>query len=316
MTDRRQLDVTRAVLTPGGLHDRAEALVRRTLAADPHDTGALWKLGEIHRRQGNLAAAHDVYRRLSAHGPDRHKASWLSAVLGGGVPEAVAPRGVWPAPFVWMTDFLAPGECDRLMALVRAERDRLTPAKVGLGSSMRVDPTARMTFEVDATRIRREFRPWFFPKIRSVLPEVLARLRMDGGSRHGVDLSIRVYPDGGYYWAHRDDVRNRKLSFVHFFHPEPRRFSGGDLLLYDADAETNACPFKAFSRIVPLRNSIVFFPSRAWHQVAPVTCDTDDFESGRFVVNGHLGKRGGGAPVGRPTERRGDDPGPPAKDSA
>ena len=207
--------MTRAVLTPGGLHDRAEALVRRTLAADPHDTGVLWKLGEIHRRQGNLAAAHDVYRRLSAHGPDRHKASWLSVVLGGGgVPEAVAPRGVWPAPFVWMTDFLAPGECDRL----------------------------------------------------------------------------------------------------YFFHPEPRRFSGGDLLLYDADAETNACPFKAFSRIVPLRNSIVFFPSRALHQVAPVTCDTDDFESGRFVVNGHVRVRGGGAPVGRPTERRGDDPA--AKESA
>ena len=313
MTDRRQLDVTRTVLTPGGLHDRAEAAVRRTLAADPHDTRALWKLGEIHRRQGNLAAAHDVYRRLSAHGPDRHKASWLSAVLGGGrVPEAVAPRGVWPAPFVRMTDFLAPGQCDRLMALARAGRDRLAPAKVGAGSDARVDPAARMTFEADG-RTRREFRPWFLPKLRSVVPEVLARLRMEDGGRYRTELKMRVYPAGGYYWAHRDDAMNRELSFVYFFHPEPRRFSGGDLLLYDADAETAACPFKAFSRIVPLRNSIVFFPSRAWHQVAPVTCDTEDFGSGRFVVNGHLEKRGGDAGADRSTERRGDGPDLPAE---
>ena len=293
MTDRRQFDVTREVLAPGGLHDRAEAAVRRTLAADPRDPRALWKLGEIHRRQGNLAAARDVYRRLSTHGPDRHKASWLNAVLdGGGAPEAVAPRGVWPAPFVRMTDFLAPGQCDRLMALARAGRDRLTLAKVGTGSCARVDPSARMTFEADA-RTRQELRPWFLPKLRIVVPAVLARLRMEDSGRYHTELTMRVYPAGGYYWAHQDAVKNRKLSFVYFFHPEPRRFSGGDLLLYDADAETAACPFKSFSRIVPLRNSIVFFPSWAWHQVAPVTCDTDDFGSGRFVVNGHLRKRGG-----------------------
>ena len=317
MTDRRQFDVTRTVLTPGGLHDRAEAAVRRRLAAEPRDTGALWKLGEIHRRQGNLAAAHDVYRRLSAHdGPDRHKASWLSAVLGGGgVPEAVAPRGVWPAPFVRMTDFLAPGQCDRLMALARAGRGRLTPAMVGAGPHVRVDPEVRMTFEADA-RTRQEFRPWFLPMIRNVVPEVLARLRMEDGGRYRTVLRMRVYPAGGYYWAHQDNMKNRKLSFVYFFHPEPRRFSGGDLLLYDADADTAACPFKAFSRIVPLCNSIVFFPSRAWHQVAPVSCDADDFESGRFVVNGHLEKRGGDAAADRPPERRGDGPGPPAKEPA
>ena len=318
MTDRRQFDVTRAVLT-GGLHDRAEAAVRRRLAAGPRDTGALWKLGEIHRRQGNLAAAHDVYRRLSAHmDPNRHKASWLSAVLGGGgVPEAVTPRGVWPASFMWMTDFLAPGQCDRLMALVRAGRERLTPAKVGKGPGKPVvDPRVRMTFQVDAARTRREFSPWLLPKIRNVVPEVLARLRMEDGGRHDIELMIRVYPDGGYYWAHRDDVSNRILNFVYFFHPEPKRFSGGDLLLYDADADTTACPFKAFSRIVPLRNGIVFFPATVWHQVAPVTCDTDDFESGRFVVNGHVRERGGDASVDRPMERRGDGPGPPAKESA
>ena len=279
-----------ALLGPGGVQDRAEGAVRQALAADPRNPALLWKLGEIQRRQGNLAAAHDVYRRLSTSGPDRQKASWLSAALGGGrLPEAVVPRGVWPAPFVRMTDFLANEQCDRLMALACAERGRLSPATVG--EDPRVDPEIRITLETDA-RVRRAVGPWFLPKVRRAVPEARARLRMEGGGRYVVQMwNMRVYAAGGFYAAHNDDTKNRKLSFVYFFHHEPRRFSGGDLLLYDADAETARCPFGAFSRIVPLRNSIVFFPSRSWHQVTPVTCDPDDFGSGRFALNGHLRSR-------------------------
>ena len=279
-----------ALLGPGGVQDRAEGAVRQALATDPHNPALLWKLGEIQRRQGNLAAAHDVYRRLSTFGSDRQKASWLSAALGGGrLPEAVEPRGVWPAPFVRMTSFLTNEQCDRLMALACAERGRLSPARVG--EDPRVDPEARITFETDA-RVRRSVKPWFLPKVRSAVPEARARLRMEGGGRYEVQMwNMRVYAAGGFYTAHHDDTKNRKLSFVYFFHQEPRRFSGGDLLLYDADAETAHCPFEAFSRIVPVRNSIVFFPSCSWHQVTPVHCDTDDFGSGRFVLNGHFRSR-------------------------
>ena len=200
-----------ALLGPGGVQDQAEAAVRQALAADPGDTAVLWKLGEIHRRQGNLAAAHDVYRRLAALGPDRRKASWLSASLGGGrLPETVVPRGVWPAPFVRMTSFLTSEQCDRLMALAYAERGRLLSARVGLGKGSRVDPEARITFEADA-QVRRDVGPWFLPKLRSAVPEVLARLRMEGDDQYDVQhWNMRVYPAGGFYSAHHDAVANQK----------------------------------------------------------------------------------------------------------
>ena len=82
--------------------------------------------------------------------------------------------------------------------------------------------------------------------------------------------------------------RSRKIAFVYFFHRRPRRFSGGDLLLYDTDVDADAYVSGAFSRIAPLRNSIVFFPSACWHQVTPAQYGTDDFEDGRWVVNGHV----------------------------
>ena len=294
--DERPLsEVMPALLRPGGLQELAEAALRRTLAADPHDADTQWKLAEIHRRQGNFAAARDLYRHLGAHGPDRHKAAWLHAVLGGDGPPEAAPRGIWPAPFVWMANFLAPEQCDRLLALALQGRERFVLAHVGAQSSERVDPEVRLTLEAD-NRTTQHFRPWFARKIRGLVPEVLARLRMEGIGQFQLDLGMRGYHTGGFYRAHRDTgattYRSRKLSFVYFFHRQPRRFSGGDLLLYDTDADAGVYSYSDFSRIVPLRNSIVFFPSACWHQVHSVQCETDDFGDGRWVVNGHVWRSG------------------------
>ena len=296
--ERRLLSkVTPALLRPGGLQDLAAAALERTLAADPDDAHALWKLAEVHRRRGDFAAARGLYRRLCTRGPDRRKAAWLHRVLSGDGPPEAAPGGVfWPAPFVWMTDFLAPEECDRLLALGVARHEGLTPVETAIGhkdggSSSTVDPEVRVGLEADA-RTTKEARLRIVPKIRSVLPDVLARLGMAGLDRYQLEVAMRVYLTGGFFQAHRDSAyeafRSRKLSFVYFFHRRPRRFSGGDLLLYDTDVDAGACDSAAFSRITPLRNGIVFFPSACWHQATPVQCGTDDFEDGRWVLNGHV----------------------------
>ena len=303
MTERELSDAMPALLRPGGLYDQAEAVLRRKLAADPHDTAALWKLAEIQRQRGDFAAARDGYRRLRVLGPDRRKAAWLHAVLSGdGVPEAAPPRRIWPVPFVWMRNFLAPMQCERLSILATEGSARFAPARTGKKGATNVDPEARITLESDH-RTLQAFRPWFIPKIRSVVPEVLERLRMEDIGRYGIRMDMRVYLTGGFYRAHTDGQYDpdhpRKLSFVYFFHREPRRFSGGDLLLYDTDANTADRSFAAFSRIVPLRNSIVFFPSVSWHQVPHVQCETNDFQDGRWAVNGHLWQRDGDAAADR-----------------
>ena len=294
--DRPLYEVMPALLRPDGLQALAEAALRRILAADPHDADTQWKLAEVHRRQGSFAAARALYRRLGVHGPDRRKAAWLDAVLGGDGPPEAAPGGIWPAPFVWMTNFLDAGECDRLLALALHGRERFARSTVGAPSSRRLDPEVRISLEAD-DRTMQAFRPWLVRKIRPLVPEVLARLRMEGIGRYRIEMAMRVYLTGGFYRAHSDahihpgaPFHARKLSFVYFFHREPSRFSGGDLLLYDTDADAGVCSYDRFSRIVPLRNSIVFFPSICWHQVTPVRCETDDFGDGRWAVNGHVSR--------------------------
>ena len=299
--------VTRALRQPGGLLDQAETVLRRALAAAPCNAGALLRLGDILRGKGDFPAALDLYRRLRALQPDHAAASWLSAILGGGRIPDVAPPGFRPAPFVRMTDFLEPAQQDRLLTLTLAGGERFRPARVGKG---RLDLETRTAF-VSEAHVRREVRSWFGPKLRDVLPHVLTRLPMDetpgggargdaasheGAPRYGIELDVTAHPAGGFYRAHRDnsEERNcrRKITFVYYFHREPRRFSGGDLLLYDTDFDAGTASNIAFTRLEPLRNSIVFFPSGCYHEVTPVECATDDFGDGRFTVNGWFRSRG------------------------
>ena len=298
--------LTRALRQPGGLLDQAETVLRRALAADPHNARALLRLGDILRGKGDFPAALDLYRRLRALQPGHAAASWLSAILDGGRMPDVAPPGFRPAPFVRMTDFLEPPQQDRLLTLTLAGGERFTPARVGKG---RLDLETRTAF-VSEARLRREVKSWFGPKLRGVLPHVLTRLRMDeapgggargdaasheGAPRYGIELDVTAHPAGGFYGAHRDnsEERNcrRKITFVYYFHREPRRFSGGDLLLYDTDFEAGTASNTAFTRLEPLRNSLVFFPSGCYHEVTPVECATNDFGDGRFTVNGWFRSR-------------------------
>ena len=318
--------VTRALRQPGGLLDQAETVLRRALAADPCNAGALLRLGDILRGKGDFPAALDLYRRLRALQPDHVAASWLSAILGGGRMPDVAPPGFRPAPFVRMTDFLEPAQQDRLLTLTLAGDERFTPARVGKG---RLDLEQRTAF-VSKVRLRREVKSWFGPKLRGVLPHVLTRLRMDeapgggargdaapheGAPRYGIELDVTAHPAGGFYRAHRDTEeyngsRNRKLTFVYYFHREPRRFSGGDLLLYDTDFEAGTASHAAFTRIEPLRNSLVFFPSGCYHEVTPVECATDDFGDGRFTVNGWFRTRNEGQDADQSSRAAAPSPAP------
>ena len=289
-------DLTRAVQGPDGILDQAAVVLRRKLAANPHDAKALLRLGDVHRCRGKLAAALDTYRRLQALESSHVTAAWLVSILNGdGTPDR-PPPGYRPVPFVRMSDFLTPAQQGLLFPLL-ARRERFRPARVGKAI---VDRATRTAFVADS-RILRDVRSWFCPKLRGVLPQVLALLRTEEISAqresYRIELDVTAHVAGGFYKAHRDNSEDfnlrRKLSFVYYFHRHPRRFAGGDLLLHDTDFDNHLASPVQCTRIEPLHNSAVFFPSAAFHQIAPVECDTRDFADGRFTVNGWIRARGG-----------------------
>ena len=278
-----------ALLRPGGLLDKAESVLRQRLVAYPHDAKALLRLGDILRQKGKLPAAIETYRHLHALNPDHATAAWMVSMLSGGRVRPAAPPSLRPCPFVRLTEFLTPAQRERLFMYILARRERFRPARLIMNI---LDRRIRASLVADG-QTNRAVRSQFGSKLRSVLPHVLARLRMEDLHRH-IQMNVTVHFGGGFYKRHRDNDGKhphsylRKLSYVYYLSRKPRRFAGGDLLLYDTDVEAGGASSAVFSRIEPLDNSLVFFPSGAFHEVTPVACASQDFRDGRFTVNGWI----------------------------
>lgn len=99
--------------------------------------------------------------------------------------------------------------------------------------------------------------------------------------------------DRGFYRPHRDATsdsnHDRQFTFVYYLHTQPRRFTGGDLLIFGGlDDGTMYAP-NSFDRIDPRHNRLVVFPSCRVHEVQHVIAPSA-LGLGRFCVNGWIGK--------------------------
>ena len=296
------------------LHVQLAQRLQRRLAAEPENVDVLRRLAETQRMLGDLAAAENSYRRLVALDADPGSA-WTMAVLAPG-PLPNPPSGTRAVPFARIRNFLTADEQRWLLAATPTGREGFQPAQVGEGKEGEVNPALRSAFVVRQPT-QRSVRRWFLPKLRAALPQALARLGTDhrglcaerAGS-YRIELNVTVHQPGGYYQAHRDGGyqtpdesaepgrghAGRRISYVYYFHRKPRRFAGGDLLLHDTDYDAGEDwagqkGAQAFTRIAPIDNSLILFPSDSLHEITQITSATGeplDFADGRFTVNGWI----------------------------
>jgi len=103
------------------------------------------------------------------------------------------------------------------------------------------------------------------------------------------EVQITASNDGDFFGLHSDNseppYERRELSFVYYFHREPKPFSGGELRLDGHAACADPTPYET---VVPERNMLVVFPSALLHEVLPVHCASRAFADSRFTLNGWL----------------------------
>ena len=117
------------------------------------------------------------------------------------------------------------------------------------------------------------------------LDEVRAKLGIKPFERERTQVSMVAYGDGMFYGKHIDTTlrprpgqATRQITFVYYFHREPKSFGGGALRLYDFRQRESI-------DVDPQRDTFIAFPSWMYHQVLPVSCPTGAFSDGRFAVN-------------------------------
>jgi Rps23 Pro-64 3,4-dihydroxylase Tpa1-like proline 4-hydroxylase len=130
-------------------------------------------------------------------------------------------------------------------------------------------------------------------RLQSVLPSILQALEIPTFPLGQIETQLTAHNNGHFYKIHNDnstpDTTSRVLTYVYYFHREPKQFSGGQLRLYDSKvAEHYYIKSDAFHIIEPRQNSIVFFPSQYLHEVLPVYCPSGAFADSRFTINGWI----------------------------
>ena len=182
------------------------------------------------------------------------------------------------APVWVVSSWLEEELCQEIFEQALLGSSNATPSRVGSGehrpeqrTSLNLKMSPRLTTLIRA-------------RVSALVPSVLEQFRMVNFPIAAIEVKMRAYSHGHFFAMHHDDAHNRKLSFVYFFHPEPRRFVGGDLVVVDGEEEVSD---SGFARVIPVRNTLVVFPSKYYHTVIPVTCGPE-FLSSRMVVNGHV----------------------------
>jgi hypothetical protein len=240
-------------------------------------------------------APHQVNAFRSSSVPVQQGARQTRVDSGNGVGVLDAP-GTVRAQCVVLDEFLAPQELEELFSYTLQHEAEFQGSGVVSPSG---DPGA-IDYNHRRSRVLMDLgrhEQVILERIRGVLPRVLDQLGMEEFPVTNVEAQITASNDGDFFGAHSDDshetIASRRLTFVYFFHREPRLFEGGELRLHDSRGKeplAGAGGYQAggFQKIEPQQNQIVFFPCSLLHEITPVDCPSRAFADSRFTLNGWL----------------------------
>ncbi len=198
------------------------------------------------------------------------------------------------AKCVVLDEFLAPQELDELISFALQHESEFRNSEVisPSGDPQVIDYNHRRSRVLMDLGKHQEI---ILQRIQSVLPRVLDQLGIEEFPVTEVEAQITASNDGDFFGAHSDDahevIASRRITFVYFFHREPRQFEGGELRLHDS-RWTSGQQIKpgSYQSISPRQNQIVFFPCSLMHEITPVDCPSRAFADSRFTLNGWLHK--------------------------
>jgi Rps23 Pro-64 3,4-dihydroxylase Tpa1-like proline 4-hydroxylase len=202
-----------------------------------------------------------------------------------------APGENLPAHYVVLDEFLAPAELDALMAFTLANE-----AAFQLSEVISPEIGGGVDFEYRRSRVLQDLGPHrevLLNRVQNFLPRILEELDREAFPVTRIEAQVTASNDGDFFRWHSDngqgEIATREITFVYFFHHEPRQFSGGELRLYDSHWENGGYrPGATYHTIAPQQNQIVCFLSSLAHEITPVECPSRAFADSRFTLNGWL----------------------------
>jgi Rps23 Pro-64 3,4-dihydroxylase Tpa1-like proline 4-hydroxylase len=202
--------------------------------------------------------------RPPSPGPPSPGAGFATATAAYSESVLVAePAEILPAHCVILEEFLPPQELERLIqdTLLRESEfhvsEVVSPGVNGGGTD----------FEHRRSRVLLDIGRHgaaLATSVKACLPRILSKLGHDTFPVSRVEAQITASNDGDFFRWHNDnaheEVASREITFVYFFHREPKKFHGGELRIYDSRWQDGYVPTENYRNIVPRQNQLVVFP--------------------------------------------------------
>lgn len=207
-----------------------------------------------------------------------------------------AQRNYFRAEIAVLRDFLDAASFEAVRRFADIHDGVLKPTVIAAEG---MDEPERARYRSSLTTNAEELRPVILPRVRERIADVNRLLRFEPFDVSDLELQYTVSREGDHYGVHTDNARTgnartfatRLLSFVYYFHSEPKTFAGGELRVHDT-VYVRDQPMAAGSSVdvVPEANAIVFFDPSVLHEVVPVrsTGSAVDARTGRRTVTGWL----------------------------
>jgi Rps23 Pro-64 3,4-dihydroxylase Tpa1-like proline 4-hydroxylase len=239
---------------------------------------------DLYRKSGLLTEAHEIVDLLI---PNSNKTPFERSVLNFKLQRK--SNGLATAPIVIIDDFFSEPILRELLTFVLSQQENFVDAKVGI-SKKSFSPETRKTlclFSID------KYRDIFIDYFHANLASFCLALDLPNFSIKKIEVKITNHIDGGFFKAHQDNnsivgKTERIISWIYYFHQQPKKFEGGDLYAFDTDIEKSEYQASAFTKITPQCNRLVAFPSSYYHAVSPISVPSGKFEDGRMAVAGHI----------------------------
>jgi SM-20-related protein len=201
-------------------------------------------------------------------------------------------REITAAQCVVFEEFLAPEELQNLRQdIIKREMEFQISEVISPGVT-----GGAVDFEYRRSQVLMDtghYRDVILNRLQSCLPRVFQKLGLQSFWPTRAEVQITASNHADFFRCHsdngHDELKSRELTFVYFFHREPKTFQGGELRLYDSRWDGQAyVATENYRAIVPRQNQIVLFPSSLTHEITPVECPSKAFADSRFTVNGWL----------------------------
>jgi len=197
-----------------------------------------------------------------------------------------------PPPHALIRDFMTEAELSQILDLTLAHMDDFQASGAYNSRDPRNTTLTRRSRILDGPA-NGAMADLIFPKLLALMPTLWSRQQIRPTPLNRLECQITSHGDGDFFGVHIDNgapsIAHRRVSYVFYFHREPKQFSGGHLRLYHTRIEGGhaKCGSPAID-IDPPRNSVILFPPNIHHEVTPIRCASSALADQRLTMNGWL----------------------------